>query len=210
MLVFIDESGDPGFKTEKGSTNIFAIVLVIFDDDLDAEETALEIKKFRREIGKSDGFEFKFNKCSKDLRIGFLKVVKDCKFRIRAIVMIKDKIYGSELRRSKESFYNYAIKSVLKYNKGTIKSARLRLDGRGEREFRKRLTVYLRKELGAGIIKNLRFRDSKNDVLIQLADMVVGSINRYYSEKGDAKIYFDIIKKKANKENKGDIWVFGK
>lgn len=210
MLVFIDESGDPGFKTEKGSTKVFVIVLVIFDDDLDAEETALEIKKFRREIGKSDRFEFKFNKCSKDLRIGFLKAIKNCKFRIRAIVMIKDKIYGQELKRSKESFYNYAIKSVLKYNKGTIKNARLRLDGRGEREFRKRLTVYLRKALGTGIIKNLRFRDSKNDVLIQLADMVVGSINRYYSEKEDAKIYFDIVKKKAGKENKGDIWIFGK
>lgn len=210
MLVFIDESGDPGFKIKNGSTEAFVVVLVIFDDELEAEETALKIKKLRRELKKSDRFEFKFNKCSKEFRIRFLKAIATCKFRIRAIVMTKDKIYGPELRRSKESFYNYTVKSVLKYNKGTIKNAKLRLDGRGEREFRKSLTVYLRKYVGKGVIKNLRFRDSKSDVLIQLADMIVGSINRCFSGKKDAKIYFDIVKKRASKKNKGDIWIFGK
>lgn len=36
MLVFIDDSGDPGFKIEKGSSSVFVIALVIFDDDLEA------------------------------------------------------------------------------------------------------------------------------------------------------------------------------
>jgi hypothetical protein len=210
MLIFIDDSGDPGFKIEKGSTKAFVIALIIFDDGLDAEETALKIKKLRKKLKKSERFEFKFNKCSKKFRIKFLETIKGCKFRIRAIVMLKNRIYGKELQRSKESFYNYSIKIVLKHNRGTIKNARLRLDGRGEREFRKKLTVYLRKQLGSGVIKNLRFRDSKKDVLIQLADMVAGSINRTFSEKKDAKIYFDIIKRKASKTNKGDIWIFGK
>lgn len=44
MLIFIDDSGDPGFKLHKGSSNIFIIALVIFDDDLEAEKTSLSIK----------------------------------------------------------------------------------------------------------------------------------------------------------------------
>lgn len=32
MLVFLDDSGDPGFKVGKGSTPCFVIALVIFDD----------------------------------------------------------------------------------------------------------------------------------------------------------------------------------
>ncbi|MFA5033728.1 MAG: DUF3800 domain-containing protein [bacterium] len=40
MLVFLDDSGDPGFKVEKGSSPVFVIALVVFDDHLDAEETA--------------------------------------------------------------------------------------------------------------------------------------------------------------------------
>jgi hypothetical protein len=44
--VFIDDSGDPGFKLNKGSSSHFVIACVIFDDSLDAEEVALTIKKY--------------------------------------------------------------------------------------------------------------------------------------------------------------------
>lgn len=60
MLVFIDDSGDPGFKLEKGSTSHFVIAMVIFDDTLEAEKTALAIKELRRELQFSDNSEFKF------------------------------------------------------------------------------------------------------------------------------------------------------
>jgi hypothetical protein len=36
MLVFIDDSGDPGFKLDRGSTPFFVIALVIFEDELEA------------------------------------------------------------------------------------------------------------------------------------------------------------------------------
>ena len=38
MLVFIDESGDPGFKVEKGSTPVFAVAMVIFANGHAAEK----------------------------------------------------------------------------------------------------------------------------------------------------------------------------
>lgn len=208
MLIYLDDSGDPGFKIEKGSSKVFVIALVIFDDDLDAEETALKIKRLRRSFGKSDSFEFKFNKCSKKFRLRFLKTVASCKFRARAITILKDKIKKEELRKSKESFYNYALMLLLKHNRGTIKNVKLRLDGKGEREFRRRLTSYLRKEtrkVGRKTIDNLRFRNSKNDVLIQLADMIAGSINRFFSKKKDAKIYLNAIKRRIE-----DIWIYDK
>jgi hypothetical protein len=59
VIIFIDESGDAGFKLDKGSTATFVIAMVIFDDELDAEETALNIKKYRRKINKKDNYEFK-------------------------------------------------------------------------------------------------------------------------------------------------------
>ncbi len=38
MLVFIDDSGDAGFKLGKGSSEFFVISAVIFDDNLEAEK----------------------------------------------------------------------------------------------------------------------------------------------------------------------------
>jgi hypothetical protein len=94
MLVFIDESGDPGFKTQKGSSSHFVIALVIFQEELSAEETALIIKKLRKELGHTKKFEFKFNKSNQTHRVAFLQAVKDCEFRIRAIIFEKEKLYS--------------------------------------------------------------------------------------------------------------------
>ena len=207
MLVFIDESGDAGFKIERGSSKYFVISLVIFDDDLDAEETALKIKKLKRTLGKSDKFEFKFNKCSKDFRIRFFESIKSCNFRTRSIVINKDHIYSSYLTGSKDSFYNYSIKLVLEHNNDTISEAKIRLDGLGERTFKQSLTSYLRKNLNTKskvVMKNLKFQDSKESVLIQLADMIAGAIRKSSEDNTqDSKIYLQIIKKRIE-----NIWRF--
>ena len=208
MIIFIDDSGDPGFKITKGSSKTFVICCVVFDDELEAEKTAVKIKELRRELKKSDRFEFKFNKSSREFRLRFLKAVSSSKFRVRAIVMPKEDIYSDLLKHSKESFYNFTIKLVLEYNFGTIKNAKIRIDGSGDRLFRRNLLTYLRKNLNSKegkIISNLRFRDSKQDVLIQLADMIAGSIGRSFdAEKSDSKIYIDTVKKRIE-----DMWIFG-
>ncbi len=207
MIVFIDESGDAGFKVSKGSTPVFVIALVIFDDELEAEETALKIKKYRRSIGKTENYEFKFSKSSREYRLKFLDVTKACKFRVRAIAFKKEAVYSDNLRSDIRRFYNYAVKLVLQHNNDTISNAKIRIDGLGERKFRQSLTVYLRKELNhkeKQVLKNLRFKDSNKDVLIQLADMVAGAIKRSYdTDKTDHTDYKNIIKNRIE-----DVWEF--
>src|SRR3989338_2367553 len=207
MLVFIDDSGDPGFKLDRGSTPVFVIACVIFDDELEAEKTAVSIKELRRKIKKPDNFEFKFNKSNRELRLKFLKHIASFKLRVRAIVFEKKKIRSSELKTSKQSFYNYAIKMVLKHNFGTIKNAKLRLDGHGDRLYKREVIKYLRNELNnpnEKIFQKLQFVDSRSNVLIQLADMVAGSIHRVHQvNKNDAKVYYSLIKKRED-----NLWNF--
>ena len=150
MLVFIDDSGDAGFKLDKGSSQFFVISLVIFDDDLEAEKTAVAIKELRREIGFPEHVEFKFFKSKYPVREAFLRKIMPFKFRIRCLVVNKKKIYSDELRNSKNSFYSYIIKMVLKYSDGSIQDAKIKIDGSGDRVFRKNFMAYLRRELNIG------------------------------------------------------------
>ena len=83
MLVFIDDSGDAGFKIEKGSSRFFVIALVIFDDELEAQKTAVTIKELKRELKFPDDVEFKFCKSSHDVRRKFLSAVCKYNFKIR-------------------------------------------------------------------------------------------------------------------------------
>ncbi len=203
MLVFIDDSGDPGFKLNKGSTRYFLIALVIFEDELEAEKTAVAIKELKRGLKFPDDMEFKFFKSSKDVRMKFLSTVKKFNFYYRCLAIDKMVIKSDELKNNKSSFYSYAIKTVLKHS-NAINNAKVKIDGSGDRVFRKNFLAYLKKQLNSGdkkIIKNCKLVDSKGNQLIQLADMIAGSVRRSF--EANDYIYRNLIK---NKEN--DVWNF--
>ncbi len=180
------------------------ISAVLFDDNLEAEKTALAIKGLRRELGFSDVVEFKFNKSRRIVRERFLSAVSFYSFKIRCIVIEKDLIYSDELRRNKKHFYAFAIKTLLKHSGEEIKNARIKVDGSGDREFRKNFLTYLRRELNSKdkcVLENCKLIDSKSSVLIQLADMVAGAIRRSYcNDKTDKDVYKSIIKKHITSE----------
>ncbi len=207
MLVFIDESGDAGFKVGKGSTRNFVVACVIFEDRLDAEETSLEIKKLRRDMGKTERYEFKFSRSDHETRKRFLERIRRCKFKYRAVVMDKGRIYGKGLRSSKESFHRYTMKMLLKYSLGNIQNATLYVDGSGDRQFKRDTNKYLTREVNEEEqrIKDIKFRNSRNNQLLQLADMVAGAVNWSYREdKKDAGYYRDLIRKRED-----NVWDFG-
>jgi len=63
------------------------------------------------------------------------------------------------------------------------------------------LRVYLSKELDnkkKKVFKDLKFVDSKSSVLLQLADMIAGSIAAYY--KSSESSYFKKLQKKGRIE----------
>jgi len=64
MLVFIDESGDPGFKVSKSSSPLFAVAMVIFVDGNAAHQTnrVIVTAKERPRVKP----EFKFTKAPHD------------------------------------------------------------------------------------------------------------------------------------------------
>lgn len=178
MLVLIDESGDAGFKLARGSTQHFIVAMVIFDDFKEAERASDIIEAARTKLRIRT--EFKFNKCSGQVKDGFFALVAPCKFTVRAIVVDKAKIYSDNLREHKEMFYNFFVKSLLQHDHNALIGARVKIDGSGDREFKRELAAYLKRESTGGKIVSVKFVESHRDNLIQLADMVAGAIARSY------------------------------
>jgi len=182
LLVFIDESGCAGFKLDKGSTPFFVVVLVIFADFNEAERTSAKIAEIRSALRVKP--EFKFSKCSDDHRSRFFTALAGHKFSVRSIIIDKRFIYSAHLKGLPSAFYNYVFQSLLKHNSGRLKDAHIKIDGSGNRVFRRELYSYLRKQLPAGCAKSIKFADSKTDNLVQLADMCAGAIARSYPGRG--------------------------
>lgn len=201
MLVLIDESGCAGFKLGKGSTPRFVVGMVIFHDHEEAERASRAIADARVTLRVKP--EFKFSKCSDWARDGFFRTVDAYAFQVRALVIDKAKIYSPHLRLSPDSFYSYFVQLLISRAGGTLMDASVKIDGSGDREFKRALSVYLRREVGPGKITKLRFTDSRQDNLIQLADMATGAIARSYSGRADANRWRSMLAPKI-----ANVWEF--
>jgi hypothetical protein len=178
MIVFIDESGDPGFKLQSGSSPVFAAAMVIFDSVEASRTTGDNISNLRSEIGIKP--EFKFSKCKPVFRDRFFNDVRADAFCVRAIVVQKRPISSHRLQTVKEEFYRFFIKSMVRFDDGALQNAKVIIDGSGDREFRLDLKRHLKRHSAPGAISDVRIKDSRRDSLLQLADMCAGAIARSY------------------------------
>jgi hypothetical protein len=75
MLVFIDESGDPGMPPGSCCSKYFTVTLVAFEDNDEAAAVEQRITLLKRELRLPDHFEFHFSKLKADWREAFLRAV---------------------------------------------------------------------------------------------------------------------------------------
>ncbi len=181
MLVFIDESGDPGLKLSQGSSRFFTIALVMFEDKDEAMACDQRIALLKRELGWRENSEFHFKRNSDRVRTIFLKAVAPYNFFYYGIVINKDpqKLWGEGFK-NKESFYKYACGLVFENAKDKMRQAIVVIDRSGDLDFRNQLAQYLRRKMNRvdKVITAVKMQRSEGNNLLQLADYVAGVISR--------------------------------
>ena len=197
MLVFIDESGDTGLEIKKGATKYFGIFMVVFEDNDEALACDRRIELSRRELGLTADFEFHFYENSNRIRENFLKAVLPYQFFYYGIVINKEKLFGDGFN-NKESFYKYASSLLFENAKEKLENAIVTIDESGRKLFKYQLASYLKRKLNVKNnyrhIKKVKMQNSKNNNLLQLADMIAGAVNRSFNKKKDNEKFRDIIK----------------
>lgn len=199
-VVYLDESGDTGFKFNHGSTRYFVVTLLLVDDPI-AVQAAIE--ELRGSLGFASSNEFKFSNSSHEVRIAFLEMMRRQNVSIRALVIDKTLMTQPHMRQ-RETFYQFLVKMVLTYDNGTIQNAMLVLDESVKsRKSKKQFTPYLRRSLNSGPnlskIRDVRYHTSPSDNLIQAADMLCGAVYAMYHVDKDG--YFWIIRSQVH-----DLW----
>jgi len=103
MLVFIDESGDPGFMP--GSSRFFTVVLVLFEEEDEAIACDNRIQLLRRELRLPEDYEFKFSHNSHRVKSAFLQAVAPYGFFYTAVSLNKvpEKLWGPGFREPNTS-----------------------------------------------------------------------------------------------------------
>ena len=194
MLVFIDESGDPGRKILNGSSTHFVIGLVTFGDNDDALECDQRIDHLREELGLPPTYEFHFSKNSKRIREAFLDAVSPFHFFYHVFALNKDpdKLVGPGFD-VKASLYKYAARITFENARPFLSDANVIIDRSGDKKFRDELAIYLRRRIrdenDKSLIRKLKLQDSSKNNLLQLADYVASSSNRAICGRPDGVEY---------------------
>lgn len=195
MLVYLDESGDPGLKIVQGSSRYFVVTLAVFQDEEETTAIDQRLNLLRRELHLNPHFEFKFNKCNKELRLAFLSAVAPYDFFYYGIVINKAGLYGDGFK-VKESFYKYVTQLLFLNARQHLENALVYIDACGNRDFRRQIKSYLKQKINQEKqhISSVTFLNSANSNLIQLADMLAGAINRSHSGKPDSEDYIKLVR----------------
>lgn len=184
--LWIDESGDCGFKFDKGSSRFLVIVAVYTNSDEDAIVKAIEMLKAQQGL---DGlFEFKFSRCRNRLKESCLRVIASLPLSYKAIVVDKKDLNAPGLQFHPHELYCEAVRRLFYDNDPPLKEAVLILDEATMKIHAKEFQGTLKKYLSKNIVSKIRQVRSTSNLMVQIADMVAGSIFRAH-EKGDDQWY---------------------
>ena len=184
-LVFVDESGNPGIKDEQGEFVIVGVVIVNEDDLARISEEFLNIRK---QMSLGVDFEFKFSKTDKRVIMKLLNSISDVHFEVYALIFSK-----REIQTNGQTIYNRLLCDLIKEMK--IENADILVDGKTSRRNKNSVASFFRKELSV-MGNKLRYGNSKSFDGLQLADLVAGTMHRFYANKRGGADFMTLIKHK--------------
>jgi len=207
LLIFIDESGDLGFKDKSTSYFIVAYVIVNSNDVYKIDKKIRDLHKEIHKTTKKRFDEFKYIEDLSCIKRRFIEIIPRLPIQI-GYVCIKDKNrIKPELRYEPVNLYNYltiyySIYNMLIYynniNNLTLvidKSITKKQQKYAKDYFNTKLS-YLANFLGLKTIPNvvLTYKDSKDERCLQLADYIAGILKDKHMHNKDG--YYNIIKGK--------------
>ncbi len=194
--IFLDESGDLGFKPKSSKWFLFTIVLT--NNHKKIEKVIKNIRKgLKKKYKLKELHAYHANSVTKHRMLKKLSGLEDLK--IFCIVLNKKKVY-IDLQNQKNYLYNYTANILLDrlYNKRLIRTDEpisLYIDQKDTSKFiRENFEKYLKDNLikrGNNGKIEIRIKPSHTEKCLQAVDFVSWAIFRKY-EKGDYEYYEDI------------------
>ena len=195
MWVFIDESGDTGFKFEANSSTHFVLAAVVFPDAEEAERCREDIRAFRKTMRLPAG-EMKFNGSAFELRAGFLRAVAGRDFWVESVVVDKRRLRPADYKPG-QKLYEKAVSLLMGRLLPKLSDASVCLDRSGNRSFRSVLRRVAKESITDDTwpVRHWTDQDSKSDLLLQMADIVCGAIARETSGRKDGDRFRRLIRR---------------
>ena len=193
--LWLDESGDAGFKFNSGSSQFLVIVTLYITNATIGENGILtKINEIKSRLRLPQTYEFKFSRCRDKFKKEFFTTFLTLPLQYKAIVVDKKKLKISPFSSNPHQLYCEAVRRLLYDNNPPLKKAILVIDEATAKIHYKEFNMVLKKYLSKKAVGKIRQYRSQSNILIQIADMIAGSIYRKFERKDDS--YYKIARSK--------------
>ena len=208
MYAFIDECGNTSLSLDKEATSSHFILAVIIVSESKKQMLEQNLEAFRKKHFQTGEIKSKNIKADKNHRRRkmLLEELKDIDFSYYTFIIDKSMIWETSGLRHKKSFLKYLNDKL--YYELSLAYPKLSIiaDEHGSSDFMREFSDYIENKypntllsLAEGQDFNFVFVNSKDSVLVQLADLIAGTISFGY-EKGkittEYETFYEYIKSK--------------
>lgn len=198
VYAYTDESGNHGFDFDKKdiSTHFIVTAIIVEEDKLPKIEEEIEaVRKRYFQTG-----EIKSSNVGKDhKRRGIiLSQILKSDFKIFSVVVDKTKIKSDSGLMYAKTFYKFINNLVHKELRHSFSKLTVCADEIGGNEYMQSFARYVKANEDIPTLlgdREFYFEDSKDSVLVQLADFISGTLSFVYenSKKKDSPNYFNVL-----------------
>ena len=201
--LFLDWSGDVGFKFGRGSSEYLVPALVFISD---YNRIRVNLQNLRRRLGLPLHFEFHYNQTHPRLRAAFFSELATLPFQAGVLVIHKPSLPFTVTRmREQERLGFFVADLTLRIESDWFEKSLLVVDGQRKDTA---LTQGLRTAIGQALeragrphrLHRVRARPARSEDGLQIADMIAGTV---VSRLRGRKNYLDQIKDRVS------VWYYG-
>ena len=176
---FTDESGAFGWQLDNPTVSTYFIIGAIIVQEGNLESVRAQVEEVRKKYFQTG--EMKSSSLGKNhqRRKRILAELLKVNFSIFSVVIDKSQLIEMKGLHFKPSFYKFTNNIVHKELKRAFREITIVADEIGGSEYMQSFAKYVKERQDIPNLLNdaaFRFENSKNDVLIQLADLISGSI----------------------------------
>ncbi|ATW26378.1 DUF3800 domain-containing protein [Candidatus Formimonas warabiya] len=198
---FMNECGDSGLNFDNQETSTHFIITAIIVEENDLQKLETEIEAVREKYFGNGEIKSSNVGSDHDRRKRILAELSKIDFSFFAVVVDKRKIYKDCGLIHKQSFYKFINNRLHMELRKVYPSLCMISDQHGSKEYMNSFRKYVMENANQSLFDSYDFwfNDSKNSILIQLADFVSGTLSYIYDERKhcpEAKTYHQLLNKK--------------
>lgn len=183
QYAFIDESGNFGFDFEsKGVSSYFVLTAVLTDQEVTpiVEKEAEKIRKHHFQTGEMKSSNIK----NDQRRFRILEDLSKLNIHIFAVIINKRKLFQDSGLSYKPSFYKFLNSIIYNNLYNSFRRIEIYSDEHGSPEYMQKFKEYVNEKHIPSLFSesDFYFSNSKNSVLIQVADIISGTISKSFEE----------------------------